>query len=134
MAAGDLTLAGRRVFGKVIEAGPHTSIVRRASEPGYRDVVRLGHVVDGVVQLGPRGVLEGTGEHQARLRLVAASEDVAPGWLVLTAGHEGLSPHPLVYGVVSRAERKAACRIGRSRSNWLPTRMIPRNWTCCARR
>jgi cell shape-determining protein MreC len=104
LAAGDLALVGRRVFGRVIEVGLHTSIVRRASEPGYRDVVRLAHVVAGKLEFGPRGLLEGTGQRSARIRQVSAAEAIAPGWLVFTAGHEGLAPQPLFYGVVSRAE------------------------------
>jgi cell shape-determining protein MreC len=106
VAAGDIALEGRRVYGKVIEVGPHTSIIRRASEPGYRDVVRLAHLVDGALEFGPKGILEGTGERCCRMRLVSSNEPIEPGWLVFTAGQEGLAPQPLWYGAVARAERR----------------------------
>jgi cell shape-determining protein MreC len=105
VATGDIALEGRRVFGKVIEVGPHTSIVRRASEPGYRDVVQLARLVDGKLEFGPKGILEGTGERYCRMRLVSANEAIEVGNRVFTAGHEGLAPQPLWYGVIARAER-----------------------------
>ncbi len=106
VATGDIALCGRRVFGKITEVGAQTSIVRRASEPGYRDVVQLAQSVDGVLHFGPRGLFEGTGEPKARIRQVSATEKVEKGWLVFTTGHAGLSPQPLLYGVVARAERQ----------------------------
>ncbi|HEY1599022.1 MAG TPA: rod shape-determining protein MreC [Pirellulales bacterium] len=106
LTAGDITLEGRRVFGKICDVGPYTSGIRRADQAGYRDVVQLARKIDGTLQFGPRGILEGSGEHHGRVRLVSASETIEPGNLVFTAGHEGLAQQPLLYGVVARAEHR----------------------------
>ena len=108
IADGDLALAGRRIYGKVIDVGLHTATVRRADQPGYRDVVQLARLTGGRLALGAKGVLEGTGDCTCRVRLVSAHESVEPGDLVLTAHNEGLLPQALVYGVVRRAERRVA--------------------------
>lgn len=105
LAREDIALEGRRVFGKVIEVTPHTAVVRRADQAGYRDVVQLARVVDGVPRFGARGILEGAGDGGCRVRMVSASENVLAGDLVFTAQHEGLTPQPLLYGVVSAATR-----------------------------
>jgi cell shape-determining protein MreC len=105
---GDLALVGRRVYGKVVDVGSRTATVRRADQPGYRDVVQLSRLIDGRFTPGPKGVLEGAGGGTCRVRMVSAHERVEPGDLVLTAQDEGLLPEPLVYGTVSRAERRDA--------------------------
>ena len=68
MAGDDLALAGRRVFGKVIEAGPHTCVVRRADQASYRDVVQLVKVVDGTPALSVRPASSKSGDRQCRVR------------------------------------------------------------------
>jgi rod shape-determining protein MreC len=103
---GQLVLAGSRVWGKVVEVGPHTATVRTLTEPGYRDLVRLGSSGPrGLVRLGPRGLLEGTGEPLARIRQIEVTEPVAVGDVVFTAGAAGVLPQPLVCGRVVRVER-----------------------------
>ncbi|MBI2826772.1 MAG: hypothetical protein HYX69_19030 [Planctomycetia bacterium] len=106
VAVGDLALAGRRVYGKVIDVGPHTALVRRADQPGYRDVVQLARTTDGELQFGPRGMLEGGGDRQCRVRLVSAAATVQAGDLVFSADHVGLAPRPLLYGKVTRVEAR----------------------------
>jgi cell shape-determining protein MreC len=95
---GQLVLSGRRVWGKIVEVGPYTSTVCTVTEPGYRDLVRVG-------RSGPQGILEGTGQPLARVRLVAATEPVAVGDPVLRAADQGILPEPLLYGSVVRLER-----------------------------
>ena len=107
LEAGTLVLAGRRVWGKVVSAGEHVSQVRRAVEPGYRDLVRLAHVQSGKLALGPRGVLEGVGENLCRIRLVPVTEAVSLGDVVLTDGGEGLTSVPFLYGQVIKLEQPA---------------------------
>jgi hypothetical protein len=68
------------------------------TEPGYRDLVRLG-------ESGPQGVLEGTGEPLARVRLVEVTEPVAMGDGVYSTAGKGFLPEPLLYGRVVRVER-----------------------------
>jgi len=113
---GRLVLAGRRVWGKIVEVGPHTSTVRRITESGYRDLVQLASISDGRLQFGPRGVLEGgvskdgatEDEHAdkslCRIRLIETVEPVTVGDRVYTAGREGMIRSPLLYGTVVRAE------------------------------
>ena len=98
-----LVLSGARVWGKIVEVGRYTSAVRTVTEPGYRDLVRLG--VHGNRRAGPEGILEGTGRPLARIRLVDVTEPVAVGDPVWTASGKGLLPKPLLYGRVVRLER-----------------------------
>jgi cell shape-determining protein MreC len=107
LAAGQLVLAGRRVLGKLIEAGPHTSQVRRPTDPGYRELVQLAYRRSEQWSPGPRGLLEGTGEPLCRIRLVPITEAVTVGDGVLLAGGEGILPHALYYGEIVRVERPA---------------------------
>jgi len=102
---GQLVLTGRRVWGKIVQLGPHTSVVRAVTEPGYRDLVQLGE------PSGPQGILEGTGQPLARVRLVDVTEPIALGDPVYTATGKGVLPAPLLYGRVVRLERPigAAC-------------------------
>jgi len=106
LAPGRLVLADSRVWGKVVEVGTVTSTVQRVTEPGYRDVVRLaGPGMPGQApRLGPEGILEGTGQPLARVRLVAVSEPVETGDLVYAAAG-GVLPEPLLYGRVVRLEQ-----------------------------
>lgn len=96
---GQLVVSGCRVLGKIAEAGPHTSTVRAVTEPGYRDLVRIG------TPGGPQGILEGTGEPLARLRLVEVTEPVAEGDPVFSAAGQGVLDVPPLCGRVARLER-----------------------------
>jgi cell shape-determining protein MreC len=104
---GQFVLAGRQVLGKIRDAGARTATMQRPCASTYRDLVQLGIEQEGRVKLGPRGILEGTGQELCRIRLVPITEAVSEGDLVLTTGGEGLLPTPLVYGRVTRAERTA---------------------------
>lgn len=98
---GQLVLAGRRVWGKIVELGAHTSVVRGVTEPGFRELVGLGDPP------GAQGILEGTGEPLARIRLVEVTEPVSVGDPVYTATGKGVLPVPLLYGRIVRLERPA---------------------------
>ena len=106
-----LVLNRGRVWGKIVEVGRHVSVVRPATAPGFRDLVRLSHPKkgtdwDGSTPAGPQGILEGTGEPLARIRLIDVTEPVEPGDLVWTATGAGVLPRPLLYGRVLSAERR----------------------------
>ncbi|HID76520.1 MAG TPA: rod shape-determining protein MreC, partial [Planctomycetaceae bacterium] len=105
--AGQLVLEGSRVWGKIVEVGPHTSVVRLVTEPGYRDLVRLDGPLrpDGRRRAGPRGVLEGTGRRLARIRYVPVTEPVNVGDFVYADSLQGITSVALLYGRVVRAER-----------------------------
>ena len=98
LKAGQLVLTGCRVWGKVVQVGPATSVVRTVTEPGYRDLVRLG-------DSGPQGILEGTGRPLARIRLIEVTEPVAVGDPVYSTAGKGFLPEPLLYGQIVRVER-----------------------------
>ena len=97
-----LVLSGRRVWGKVLQAGAWVSVVRTMTEAGYRDLVEVGKPG------GPRGILEGTGETLARVRRVGVTEPVAVGDPVFAAAEKGILPAPVLYGRIVRLERPAA--------------------------
>jgi cell shape-determining protein MreC len=105
---GRLVLAGRRVWGKLATVGTHTSVVRRITDPGYRDTVQIAHSESSGASphLGPRGVLVGSGERLCRIELVEASEPVSVGDGVYTES-DGLLSEPLIYGQVVRVELAA---------------------------
>ena len=96
---GQLVLAGKRVWGKIVELGSHTSVVRAVTEPGYRDLVQIGDPP------GRQGILEGTGESLCRVRLVEVTGPVSVGDPVYTAAGRGVLPVPLLYGRITRLER-----------------------------
>jgi cell shape-determining protein MreC len=95
---GQPVISQGRVCGKVVRVGRHTSLVQTLTEPGYRDLVRLG-------PSGPEGVLEGTGEPLVRIRLVEVTEPVSVGDVVLSTAGQGVAAEPFVYGRVVRVER-----------------------------
>ncbi len=107
LSPGQLAIAGGCVWGRVVDVGPWTAVVRRASEPGYRDLVQLAHWVEGRLQLGARGVLEGNGEPLCRIRRIETTAAVSLGDLVVVASDQGLAETPLVYGRVARVEQTA---------------------------
>lgn len=99
-------LAGGHVWGRIDQVGPRTATVRRVTDAGYRDLVRLAQADGQRVRFGPRGVLEGTGQSHCKVRLVKITEAVSEGDLVYTAAEEGLTPLPLLYGHVVSVERQ----------------------------
>lgn len=99
LRGGRLVLRGRGVWGKVLAVGPYTSTVRTVCQPDYRDLVRVG------TPTGPQGILEGTGEPVARIRLVEVTQPVSVGDPVYAAAVQGLLPAPLLYGRVARVHR-----------------------------
>jgi cell shape-determining protein MreC len=104
-ASGQLVLKGRRVWGKVSRADPQISTVIRATDAGYRDLVRIAQPGGDGLTIGPRGVLEGTGEPLCRLRQVPLTQSVAVGQLVISDGGEGLLDGALLYGEIERVEQ-----------------------------
>jgi cell shape-determining protein MreC len=106
IATGRLVLAGSRVWGKIAEVGLHTSTVQRVTDAGYRDLVQLTTHQDGRLQFAARGMLVGQGAALCKIELVEATAPVTVGDLVYTAS-DGALDVPLMYGRVSRLERKA---------------------------
>jgi len=107
LRGGQLVLSGGRIWGKIVQAGPHTSTVRAVTESGYRDLVRVVNAEPkpDSPQRGAQGILEGTGAPLARIRLVEVTEPISVGDLVYTASGSGVLPAPLLYGRIVRLER-----------------------------
>jgi len=105
--AGQLVLSQGRVWGKIVSVGPLTSTVRTLTEPGYRDLVCVGarHPAADSSPAGPQGILEGTGEPLARIRLVEVTEPVAVGDPVYSVSAKGVLAEPLLCGHVARLQR-----------------------------
>ncbi len=107
LQSGQFVLSRGQVWGKIVEVGPYTSTAQTVTEPGYRDLVRLAtpDAHGRPRRWGPEGILEGTGDRLARIRLVEVTEPVSVDDLVYTATGEGVLPKPLLYGRVVRVER-----------------------------
>lgn len=99
LRVGQLVLSGRGVWGKIVQLGPHTSVIRTMTEPGYRDLVQIGSAPN------CRGILEGMGQRLARVRLVEVTQPVSMGDPVYAAAEKGILSAPLLYGTVARLER-----------------------------
>lgn len=106
LRAGQKVISQGRVWGKIAAVGPLTSTVQCVTESGYRDLVAIGGPRgDETSRTRPQGILEGTGEPLARIRLVEVTQPVAVGDLVYSASATDLTPEPLLYGQVTRVER-----------------------------
>jgi len=106
LRAGQMVISQGRVWGKIAAVGPLTSVVQCLTESGYRDLVAIGRPQSDQAHQGrPQGILEGTGEPLARIRLVEVTQPVAVGDLVYCAAATDLTPEPLLYGRVARVER-----------------------------
>jgi cell shape-determining protein MreC len=106
LAVDDLALAGRSVWGRLDQVGAHTATIRRVTDRGFRDVVRLAPGVEARRGATARGMLEGTGDALARVRMVPSTEPVSKGDYVLADAARGAVEAPLIYGRVVRVERE----------------------------
>jgi cell shape-determining protein MreC len=106
---GGLVLHAGRVWGRVVEVGAETSAVRTVADVGFREVVRIASptAAGRPLRLGPQGILEGTGESTARLRMIEVTEPVEIGDQVYATGEKGVLPKPLLCGRVVRVSRPA---------------------------
>lgn len=102
-----LVLAGARLYGKLAEVGPWTSVVRHVTAPGFRAVAQLARRDGSRLHWGARGVIEGIGQPHLRLRLVPTTEPVSVGDRVYCAELREAVPLPLLIGEVVRVTRLA---------------------------
>jgi rod shape-determining protein MreC len=92
-------LAPQGIVGRVVEAYPQYSKVML--------IVDRKSGADAMVQrTRARGILQGKGGNRCSLEFVPKSADVQPGDLILASGLVGLYPKGLVFGKVSRADKK----------------------------
>jgi hypothetical protein len=104
LAASNVVASGARVWGKIVEVGPETAVIRRVNAIGYRGLVQIVNEVSGVRRPMAHGVLEGTGDLLCRIRMVDATVPISVGDLVLAADQQGLTDAPLIYGRITRAQ------------------------------
>src|SRR5690606_22861291 len=106
LSAGQLVLAGGRVWGKIDKVHQRYSTVCRTTDADFRDVVRVAEATsEGQLKLGARGVLEGTGEPLCRVRHVSVTAPIAVGQWIVSDGHEGLFQGRFLYGTIERLEQ-----------------------------
>lgn len=101
VGVGNPVFAGRVVVGKIAAVGHQTSTVRRVTDAGYSDRVRVARRTPEGLLLITEGTLVGEGQPLCRLRHI--TEPVAAGDLVLSGGTDGILPLPMYYGTVSEA-------------------------------
>jgi rod shape-determining protein MreC len=86
------------VVGRVIEAGPHSSMVLLNTD--------LRSNIEAIVQrTRVKGVMEGNGKDRLRLKYVLQLDDVLLGDRIVTSGFSGLFPKGLVLGEVVKVEK-----------------------------
>lgn len=102
--SGQLVCHQSRVWGKVSAVSGSTSSVQSVTDRGYRDLVILGE--PGTAQR-PEGILEGTGEPLARIRLIPVTDPIAVGDAVYSASASGIVADRLLTGRIARVERPA---------------------------
>jgi cell shape-determining protein MreC len=106
LAPDRLAIVGRSVWGKLGSVGPMTSVVRRLTDPGYRDLVEIAHRDGGRLRVSARGVVVGNGEKLCRIEMVDATAPVAVDDEAYTLT-DGVESSPLLYGHIVRAEHLA---------------------------
>ncbi|MCH8830205.1 MAG: hypothetical protein IID45_11570 [Planctomycetes bacterium] len=104
LATGFPVFAGRCVFGRVSHVGRWTSTIQPVTDRKFRGHAQLVRKTGKGYVFGGEGVLEGDGDSQCRLTLIAAEEPVAVGDGVYTASRKTAFPFPMYYGKVTRAE------------------------------
>jgi cell shape-determining protein MreC len=112
VSAEDGLLLGRCVIGKIERVGRWTSTFLLLTDSGYRGRAQLLHQTETGYVFGAKGILEGLGGSQCRLRGIASSDAVVVGDSVYTASREGPSSTPLYYGRVVEAA------LGPSDTEW----------------
>ena len=108
VGVGNPVFAGRVVVGKIAAVGRQTSTVRRVTDAGYSDRVRVARRTPEGLLLITEGTLVGEGQPLCRLRHI--TEPVATGDLILTSGTDGILPLPMYYGTVTEASLDPAGR------------------------
>jgi len=101
VTVGNPVFAGRVVIGKIAAVGRQTSTVRRVTDAGYSDRIRVVRRTPEGLLLIAEGTLVGDGHDHCRLKHI--TEPVAAGDLVLTSGTDGILPLPMYYGTVTEA-------------------------------
>ena len=108
VTVGNPVFAGRVVVGKIAAVGRQTSTVRRITDAGYSDRIRVVRRTPEGLLLIAEGTLVGDGHELCRLKHI--TEPVAAGDLVLTSGTDGILPLPMYYGTVTEATLDPAGR------------------------
>ncbi len=102
VGVGSPVLAAAGLVGRVVEAGPTSSLVQLIIDPDSRVAARLASSRE-------TGLLIGQGEDDLRMRGVDPATEVAAGEPVETAGYQGgLYPPGIPIGVVSRVVENPA--------------------------
>jgi cell shape-determining protein MreC len=96
--------SGRRVVGRIQQAGWWTSTLQRVTDAEYRGFAQLVRESPEGPVFGAHGVLAGNGNGTCRLELVAATDPVSVGDYVYTVPQRTGVPEPLCYGRIVQAD------------------------------
>ena len=98
--------AGQIVVGRTASCGSYSCSLQAVTDPQFQGPAQLLKKTDTGLQLGPEGVVEGTGKGLCRLTGIRSQEAVEVGDEVYTPAADPLLPHPMFYGHIVRAELK----------------------------
>lgn len=98
LAADMPVYAGRRVVGRIRQAGRWTSTLQLLTDREYRGFAQLVRESAQGPVFGAEGVLAGNGDGTCRLELIADTAPVSIGDYVYTVARQSLLPEPLCYG------------------------------------
>ena len=104
LTSGDPVYAGRTIVGEIAQVGRWTSTIRPITDSKYVALVQIVHRESGGLVESANGFLEGTGEELCRIKEVNSSETVHVGDAVFSAKQDSLTPQPMFYGTIERAE------------------------------
>jgi cell shape-determining protein MreC len=98
--------AGEIVLGRTATCGRYSCSLQPVTDAKFLGSAQLLKKTESGLQLGPEGVLEGTGKDLCRLTGIRSEEAVEVGDEVYTPAEDPLLPHPMFYGRIVRAELK----------------------------
>jgi hypothetical protein len=104
LSAGQSVFAGRCIVGRVARVGHWVSTVLPVSDPEFRGLARIIRGEGERAVFGAEGLLEGSSNGLCRLKHIPATEPIAEGDRVYTAGGDATGPAPMMYGTVVSAE------------------------------
>ncbi len=96
-------IAGCAMIGRIHQVGRHTSTVQLVTDPDFRVGAQIIRTTSDGPVYGASGLWEGTGQAQAELRLIDATEPVSVGDRVYSTEPVAGTSVPLLLGTITRA-------------------------------
>lgn len=102
----DLVLSGRAVLGRIEKVGRWSSTLQMLTDKDFKSKARIIRQVGQQQISGAIGLLEGTGENNCLLTMVDSEALVEVGDTIFSVDEESPQGFPLLFGTVSKAEKK----------------------------